>query len=85
MELLLGRWSTAVQVTSAVMIAVFWGRTRALRPRAELRWWVHAWAANLIALGFTVLYWYLEPPLVFVPLLFAIYLAGKTTFLLLLL
>jgi diguanylate cyclase (GGDEF)-like protein len=85
MELLLWRWSTAVQVTSAVMIAVFWVVLARSGPRAELRWWVRAWVANLVALSLTVLYWYLEPPPTVVPFLFAIYLASKTTFLLLLL
>jgi diguanylate cyclase (GGDEF)-like protein len=85
MELLLWRWSTAVQVTSAVMIAVFWVVLARSDPRAELRWWVRAWVANLIALSVTALYWSLEPPPFIVPLAFAIYLAGKTTFLLLLL
>jgi diguanylate cyclase (GGDEF)-like protein len=85
MELLLWRWSTVVQVTSAVMIAVFWVVLARSDPRAELRWWVRAWTANLIALGLTVSYWYLEIPSAVVPLAFAGYLAGKTTFLLLLL
>ena len=74
-----------MQVTSAVMIAVFWVVLARADPRAELRWWVRAWTANLIALSLTVLYWYLEPPPAVVPFAFAAYLAGKTTFLLLLL
>ena len=74
-----------MQVTSAVIIAVFWVVLARSDRRAELRWWVRAWVANLIALSLTVLYWYLEPPPAVVPLLFAIYLASKTTFLLLLL
>jgi diguanylate cyclase (GGDEF)-like protein len=85
MDLLLWRWSTAVQVTSAVMIAVFWVVLARSDPRAELRWWVRAWVANLFALSLTVLYWYLAPPPAVVPPLFAIYLASKTTFVLLLL
>jgi diguanylate cyclase (GGDEF)-like protein len=85
MELLLWRWSTAVQVTSAVMIAVFWVVLARSDPRAELRWWVRAWTANLVALGITVLYWYLAPPPAWVPLLSALYMTGKTMFLLLLL
>jgi diguanylate cyclase (GGDEF)-like protein len=85
MELLLWQWSTVVQVTSAVMIAVFWVVLARSDPRAELRWWVRAWTANLIALSLTVMYWYLELPPAVVPLAFAGYLAGKTTFLLLLL
>jgi diguanylate cyclase (GGDEF)-like protein len=85
MDLLLWRWSTAVQVTSAVMIAVFWIILARSDPRAELRWWVRAWVANLIALSITVLYWYLPPPPAVGPVVFATYMAAKTTFLLLLL
>ncbi len=74
-----------MQVTSAVMIAVFWVVLARSDLRAELRWWVRAWMANLAALSITVLYWYLAPPPTVVPVVFAIYLAGKTLFLLLLL
>lgn len=74
-----------MQVTSAVMIAVFWVVLARSDPRVELRWWVRAWMANLVALSVTVLYWYLAPPPAVVPFAFALYLAGKTLFLLLLL
>src|SRR3712207_3271399 len=85
MELLLWRWSTAVQVTSAVMIAVFFAMLARSDPRAELRWWTRAWVVNLLALSITILYWYLEPPPTVLPLVRGAYVAGKTTFLLLLL
>jgi diguanylate cyclase (GGDEF)-like protein len=85
MELLLWRWSTAVQVTSAVMIAVFFAVLARSDPRAELRWWVRAWVVNLLALSVTILYWYLEPPAGVLPLVRGAYVAGKTAFLLLLL
>ena len=83
MELLLWRWSTAVQMTSAIMIAVFFVALARWDRRAELKWWVRAWLANMLALAVTVLYWYFEPPAV--PVVFGAYLAGKTVFLLLLL
>ena len=85
MELLLWRWSTAVQVTSAIMIAVFFLVLARWDRRAELKWWVRAWLMNLLALTVTILYWYVAPPPVLVPVVGAAYLAGKTAFLFLLL
>jgi len=57
MDLQLWRWSTAVQMSSALLIAlfflVFWRSTE----RAELRIWVAAWIANLLAMSATMVYW----------------------------
>jgi diguanylate cyclase (GGDEF)-like protein len=61
MELLLWRWSTAVQCTSAVMIAVFFVVLERSVRRAELRVWVAAWAANVVALLIPIAFWYLRP------------------------
>jgi diguanylate cyclase (GGDEF)-like protein len=61
MELLLWRWSTAVQCTSAVMIAVFFVVLERSVRRAELRVWVVAWAANVVALLIPIAFWYLRP------------------------
>jgi hypothetical protein len=61
MELLLWRWSTAVQCTSAVMIAVFFVVLERSVRRAELRAWVGAWMANVVALVIPIAYWYLRP------------------------
>jgi len=85
MELLLWRWSTAVQITSALMIAAFFlALTRSVR-RVELQPWTGAWLANLVALGATVAFWFLQPSshLAFAILRFC-YLFGKTAFLVLL-
>jgi diguanylate cyclase (GGDEF)-like protein len=61
MELLLWRWSTAVQFTSALMIAVFFGVLARSVRRAELQPWVVAWLANVVALLIPIAFWYLRP------------------------
>jgi diguanylate cyclase (GGDEF)-like protein len=61
MDLLLWRWSTAVQVTSLLMIAAFFAVMARTSKRAELRWWALAWWANLAALSITVFFWYFQP------------------------
>jgi diguanylate cyclase (GGDEF)-like protein len=61
MELLLWRWSTAAQITSAILIAGFFLSLARTTPRAEIRPWVLAWMSNLWALLATVAYWYLQP------------------------
>jgi len=51
-------WSTAIQTTSLLMIAVFFAvLTRSVRL-APVRIWVGAWVCNLCALLVTVAYWY---------------------------
>lgn len=61
MELLLWRWSTAVQFTSAVMIAVFFAVLARSVRRAELQPWVWAWMANVVALLIPIAFWFLRP------------------------
>ena len=61
MELLLYRWSTAVQIASDLMIAGFFVALAASLRRRELVAWVHAWLANLGALTVTSLFWLLQP------------------------
>jgi diguanylate cyclase (GGDEF)-like protein len=80
MELALWRWSTAVQLSSAALIALFFGvLARSLRT-AELRLWLLAWLANLAALGVTLALWYLRPgPELGLPARFAS-LVGKAAF-----
>ncbi|MEO8033743.1 MAG: hypothetical protein ABI837_04875, partial [Acidobacteriota bacterium] len=84
MELALWRWSTAVQITSAVMIAMFFIVLGRRVLRAELRPWIHAWLANLAALGVTIVFWFAQPdsPVVFMAIRF-LYLLAKTLFVLL--
>jgi diguanylate cyclase (GGDEF)-like protein len=85
MELLLWRWSTAVQATSELMIAVFFVALAMTFRRGELRTWVGAWLANLGALLVTILFWQLQPqsPPVFA-LAVGAYIFAKTLFVLLL-
>jgi diguanylate cyclase (GGDEF)-like protein len=61
MELLLWRWSTTAQVASALLIAVFFAVLGRSMPRAELRPWVQAWLANLVALVVTIVFWFARP------------------------
>jgi diguanylate cyclase (GGDEF)-like protein len=85
MELLLWRWSTAVQVSSLVSIAVFFfALSRSVRLD-EVRSWAYAWTCNLSALVVTLAYWYLQPgPALFAPTR-VVYGVAKTAFVLLLL
>lgn len=81
MELLLWRLSTATQITSTLMIAVFFVVLARSVRRAELRPWVTAWLANLGALVVTIAFWFGQPqsPAVFL-FLRAGYFFGKTMF-----
>jgi diguanylate cyclase (GGDEF)-like protein len=82
MELLLWRWSTAVQATSLVMITVFFVLlTRAVRL-AAVRWWLRAWGCNLAALGVTVFFWYVQAGTGMFPLVASAYIGAKTAFVL---
>ncbi|HEX7419732.1 MAG TPA: GGDEF domain-containing protein [Thermoanaerobaculia bacterium] len=58
MDILLWRWSTAVQLTSAFMIAVFFVALSKSVRRPEVVWWTRAWVANLGALLATLVFWY---------------------------
>lgn len=84
-ELLLWRWSTSVQITSDLIIAVFFVVLARSVGRAELRTWVGAWLANLGALAITIAFWLLQPraPLVFA-VICALYIFCKTMFIVLL-
>jgi diguanylate cyclase (GGDEF)-like protein len=82
MELLLWRWSTAVQATSLVMITVFFALLARAVPLAAVRWWVRAWACNLAALAVTLFFWYFQPGASLFPLVTICYMAAKTAFVL---
>jgi diguanylate cyclase (GGDEF)-like protein len=58
LELALWQWSNAVQITSVLMITVFFAVLRRTVRRAEVRWWLYAWAADLLALAVTLAFWY---------------------------
>ena len=57
MDAHLWRWSTAVQITSALLIALFFDVLMRSTRRVELRAWVAAWVANLFATVTMVAYW----------------------------
>ena len=61
-ELLLWRWSTAVQVTSLLMIAVFFTILGRSIRTAALQSWVRAWQCNFGALAVTLFFWFFQPP-----------------------
>lgn len=61
MELLLWRWSTTAQITSAIVIAIFFVVLGRSERRVELRPWVNAWLANLAALLVTSVFWFAQP------------------------
>lgn len=81
-QLILWRWSSAVQVASLVMIAAFFAIFSRVNPRAELTWWARAWFANLLALTVTLLFWYFQP-LILRPVIGPLYLGSKMAFVLL--
>ena len=85
MELLLWRWSTTAQITSALMIAVFFVVLARSVRRVEMRPWVSAWLANLAALLVTIIFWIFQPssPIAFIALRGG-YFLSKTMFVLLL-
>jgi diguanylate cyclase (GGDEF)-like protein len=86
MELLLWRWSTIVQVTSNVMIVLFFLSLAKSTQRVELRPWVNAWLANLAAITIAAVYWLWQPTsaLLF-NLTILLYSFSKTLFVLLML
>lgn len=84
-ELLLWRWSTAVQISSALIIAAFFVAYQRSLPQPALRLWTLAWVANALALLVTWAYWLLQPESRWaLQLTTAVYLASKTGFVLLL-
>jgi diguanylate cyclase (GGDEF)-like protein len=84
MELLLWRWSTAVQAASLVSIALFFLALRRSIRLGEVRSWAAAWTWNLAALAVTLVHWYFRPgPAFFAPSAVA-YALTKVAFVLLL-
>jgi len=82
MELLLWRWSTAVQTTSLVMITVFFVLLARAVRLAAVRWWLLAWSCSLAALVVTVFFWYVQAGAGLFPLVASAYIAAKTAFVL---
>jgi diguanylate cyclase (GGDEF)-like protein len=84
-ELLLWRWSTAVQISSALLVAVFFLVFGRSSGRSELRWWVAAWVANGIALLVTWAFWFWQPSEFPSRLMLVAYLSSKSLFVVLIL
>jgi diguanylate cyclase (GGDEF)-like protein len=82
-ELLLWRWSVGVQWASLAMITVFFAALARSGGWEELRSWVLAWAADLVALGVSFVYWHFQPEGLLFNLTAAAYMAAKTAFVLL--
>ena len=61
LELTLWRWSTAVQISSSLMIALFFVVFARSVRTAEVRAWRSAWLWNLAALATTVVFWLFTP------------------------
>lgn len=57
MDVQLWRWSTAVQVTSALLIATFFVALARSTRRAEVRVWAAGWVCNVVALCVTLAFW----------------------------
>ncbi|HWS72423.1 MAG TPA: GGDEF domain-containing protein [Thermoanaerobaculia bacterium] len=85
MELLLWRWSTAAQVTSVLIVTIFFVVLSRSVGRADVRPWVYAWLANLGAMVITILFWFLQPQDLFNFALRTGYFVTKTAFIVLLL
>src|SRR5437763_12186357 len=81
MELLLWRWSTTAQITSELMIAVFFVVLARSVRRVEMRPWIQAWLWNLAALFVTIVFWFAQPKsrIAFMVTVFG-YTLSKTTF-----
>ena len=85
-ELLLWRWSTAVQLTSLLMIAVFFTMLGRSIRTAALGSWVRAWQLNFAALALTLIFWFFQPsPGLFRFLIGPVYMGLKMGFVLFLL
>ncbi|MBD8525235.1 GGDEF domain-containing protein [Pseudomarimonas arenosa] len=79
-ELLLWQWSTAVQISSAALVAIFFVAFRRSTGRREVVWWMCAWLANGLALLVTWMFWFWQPQGLLVPTLQAAYTLCKSAF-----
>jgi diguanylate cyclase (GGDEF)-like protein len=65
---------------TTVMIALFFLVLRRSVRRAEMRWWLYGWLANVVALVVTSLFWYFQPPAQYFGVIFAFYSRGALEF-----
>lgn len=80
LELTLWRWSTAVQISSSLMIALFFVVFARSVKTAEAIAWRSAWLWNLAALATTVIFWLFTPSGLTVDLVRFVYLGTKVMF-----
>jgi diguanylate cyclase (GGDEF)-like protein len=81
---LLYQWSTAAQLVSVLMIALFYATLARSLRRAEVVWWARGWWCNFAALALAFTYWFVTPPPVGAIVLRSLYVAGKIAYVLLL-
>ena len=77
MDLVLFQLNISGLTVTTVLIALFFAELRRSVRRAEMRWWVQGWLANVAALIITSLFWYFQPPAEYFAIIFAFYLAAK--------
>jgi diguanylate cyclase (GGDEF)-like protein len=81
----LWRWSTAVQVSSLAIIAVFFAVLGKSVRTGELRYWTYGWIADFTALAVALGFWYFVPPPAVSMIVRPLYMGAKTAFVLFLL
>ena len=79
-DLLLYQLNISGLTVTTVLITLFFVVLRRSIRRAEMRWWVHGWLANVVALVITSLFWYFQPPAQYFGIIFAFYLAAKFSY-----
>ncbi len=84
MGALLYRWSTAAQLISVLMIALFYATLARSVRRADVVWWARGWWYNFAALAVTFLYWFFTPSPVGSVVIRSLYAGGKAAYVLLL-
>ena len=80
MDLLLYQLNISGLTVTTVLILLFFVVLRRSVRRVEMRWWVHGWLANVVALVITSLFWYFQPPASYFGIIFAFYLAAKASY-----
>jgi len=81
---LLYQWSTAAQLISVLMIALFYATLAQSLRRAEVLWWARGWWWNFGALSLACTYWFVTPPPVAAVVLRSLYVGGKAAYALML-
>jgi diguanylate cyclase (GGDEF)-like protein len=77
---LLYQWSTAAQLVSVLMIALFYATLARQLRRAEVVWWARGWWCNLAALALAFGYWFYTPPPLGAVVLRSLYVGAKIAY-----